>query len=250
MKKVEAMKLATGLALTNPNLNLDYLKDKFKKNYLKDAEKHWEDSYTLRSHSLATLLGYSSEEDFELEGQRDAQYLCSFVASNSIVLDLGCGVGRVTSYLAPYCREIHGVDVSSIALKFAQERCQSYPNIFFHKGNGFDLSCFDDQYFDFVCALNIFMHLDVEPAICYLREIHRVLKQNGRFVFDIPNFLHEVNLKALFSTAPKPWDWPSSARTRYWTPQMAEIIVTRLAFRIEKLVADEEVTVVASKERT
>lgn len=247
MKKVEAMKLATKLALTKPGLNLEHTKQGFKKNYLKRVEELWEDSYTLYSRSLATVLGYSSEEDFELEGQRDAQYLRSSIAPNSIVLDLGCGVGRVISYLAPHCREIHGTDVSSTALKFAEERCKSHPNVFFYKGNGLDLSGFSSEHFDFVYALNVFMQLDVELVICYLREIRRVLKQNGCLVFNVPNLLDEVNLKVLFSSAPKPGDWPSAVRTRYWTPQIAEVIVTRFAYRIKKLVADEEVRIVASK---
>jgi len=140
------MKCAREFITADPGVDLEYMRHKFREGHLKHAEKLWEDSYTLysrsSSRSLATLLGFFSREDFELHGDRDAQYLCSFVAPSSIALDLGCGVGRVISYLAPHCQEIHGTDVSSTALRFAQERCQSHRNVFSHKGNGLDLSCF------------------------------------------------------------------------------------------------------------
>ncbi len=35
----------------------------------------------------------------------------------SIVLYVGCGMGRAMKFATPYCKEIHGVDTSTLALR-------------------------------------------------------------------------------------------------------------------------------------
>ena len=140
----------------------------------------------------AVLRGVKNEEEFWLSGKEVAERLKEFINENSIVLDVGCGMGRAEKWLASYCKEIHGVDVSGRMISFARKNIKA-ENAFFHRNNGRDLSIFPDNKFDFVFSLLTLQHLEKEDA--YIKEIYRVLKPGGRAYLQFPNFLSDEVFK-------------------------------------------------------
>ncbi|KAI1865328.1 uncharacterized protein JN550_008376 [Neoarthrinium moseri] len=101
------------------------------------------------------------------------------VKSGMLVLDVGCGPGNLTSYLADLVGDngkVVGIDPSKeridIALKLAT------PNLSFHVGVAEDLSSFKSESFDIV-FINSTLHW-VQDQPLALREAARVLKPGGR----------------------------------------------------------------------
>lgn len=93
------------------------------------------------------------------------------------VLDLACGSGRLLAYAT------YGLDASTEMLRLAKEK---FPEkVFLHaEANAIPL---DASYVDTVISFHFFMHLD-RPAIeKIVTEVHRVVKDGGRFIFDIPS---------------------------------------------------------------
>ena len=85
----------------------------------------------------------------------DAWELCS---SESRVLDLGCGTGRMLEALAPRVREIVGVDVSGAMVQTASSRVQHVSNASALRISGRDLSELTGP-FDLVFAIDSFPYL-------------------------------------------------------------------------------------------
>ena len=56
------------------------------------------------------------------------------------VLEIGCGVGRMTRPLANVFGEVHGVDVSGEMITRAKELLSDLPNVHFHHNSGVDLN--------------------------------------------------------------------------------------------------------------
>jgi ubiquinone/menaquinone biosynthesis C-methylase UbiE len=96
-------------------------------------------------------------------------------------LDLGCGTGGSFSLLRNFGTVI-GLDVSPLALKFAKEKGMKHLVL----GSAENLP-FADNCLDLVAALDVLEHLDDDCQA--LREIWRVLKPNGAFVFTVPAFM-------------------------------------------------------------
>ncbi|KAI1848737.1 hypothetical protein JX266_005596 [Neoarthrinium moseri] len=101
------------------------------------------------------------------------------VKPGMLVLDVGCGPGNLTSYLADLVGDngkVVGIDPSKeridIALKLAT------PNLLFHVGVAEDLSSFKSESFDIV-FINSTLHW-VQDQPLALREAARVLKPGGR----------------------------------------------------------------------
>ncbi len=103
----------------------------------------------------------------------------SHVAAQSSVLDLGCGRGGVVELLWREVRLAAGLDPDSPSLN--EHRAHGMPVI---RGVGERLP-FVDESFDLVVSLWVLEHLQ-EPVDTF-REVRRVLRPGGHFVFLTPN---------------------------------------------------------------
>ena len=102
------------------------------------------------------------------------------------VLEIGCGVGRMTRWFAENFGEVHGIDVAPEMIDQARVRLAAYPNVTLHTGSGFDLRPLPDAHFDLVFSLLVFQHVPSAAVIRnYIREAARVLKPLGAFKFQV-----------------------------------------------------------------
>jgi SAM-dependent methyltransferase len=105
--------------------------------------------------------------------------------AGSRVLEIGCGAGRLTGYLADLAAETHGIDISPLMV----EHCRSaYPRATFAVGDLRDLSGFADGSYDLVvCAYNVLDVLDDAERGVALDEFHRMLAPGGRLLLSSHN---------------------------------------------------------------
>jgi ubiquinone/menaquinone biosynthesis C-methylase UbiE len=102
------------------------------------------------------------------------------------MLEIGCGVGRMTKYFAGRFRHVTGVDVSSEMIRQARENLAGLANVRLDVGNGSDLSIYDDASFDFVFSYIVFQHIpDPNVTLGYIGEAGRVLRPSGSFYFQV-----------------------------------------------------------------
>jgi len=96
------------------------------------------------------------------------------------VLELGCGAGRLTGYLAELFDDVHGIDVNSAML----EHCaRAYPKVHTALGDMTDLSAYADASFQTViAAFNVVDVLTDESRRALLDEVHRILAPDGLFL--------------------------------------------------------------------
>ncbi len=111
--------------------------------------------------------------------------LWNIISQERVVLDIGCGIGRITSELAPRVREVYGTDVSSKMIDVALRRCAPLANVVLTKGSGRDLSQYADESMDVAIAVDTFPYLNQsgeELVVAYFREVRRVLRPDGDLV--------------------------------------------------------------------
>lgn len=107
------------------------------------------------------------------------------IAADRVVLDIGCGIGRLTVAIAPKVREVYGTDISARMIAAAERRCASLSNVNLQKGNGRDLSGYDRAMFDTAIAVDTFPYLNQSGELLvatYFAEVSRVLRPGGDFV--------------------------------------------------------------------
>jgi ubiquinone/menaquinone biosynthesis C-methylase UbiE len=135
------------------------------------------------------VIGSEEEKDFIATGKQTYRWLQETVGvrPQDVVLEVGCGIGRVGREVAPDCRQWIGCDVSANMIKFAQERLADLPNVKLIEMAGCDLAPIEDQSIDLVYCTVVFMHLEEWDRYSYVVEGFRVLRPGGRLFIDNVN---------------------------------------------------------------
>lgn len=126
------------------------------------------------------------EKDYWNKNAKDPdvenKYICDFDDEERLsvigdlkgkILEIGCGTGRL---MKP---GYYGIDISSNMLELAKER---NPKGIFALSNGRTIP-FQSNFFDAVYSMLVFQHIPFKGFISYATETSRVLKKNGKFIF-------------------------------------------------------------------
>jgi 2-polyprenyl-6-hydroxyphenyl methylase / 3-demethylubiquinone-9 3-methyltransferase len=95
------------------------------------------------------------------------------------ILDVGCGGGFLSNFLAQAGHEVTGIDLSEESLAVASQY-DSTQNVNYLKQDARKLEL-PDASFDVVCAMDFLEHVDSPTEV--IRECARILKPNGVFFF-------------------------------------------------------------------
>jgi len=152
-----------------------------------EKEKQWQSYYTSyfdkASQRGVNPLEILNEEWFD--GKKTAEKcVLPYVSKDSVVLEIACGIGRVSKFVAPECKYLFCADIIEEALEEAKNNLKQYSNISFEKINGYDLAGFNENYFDCVYSFTAFFHFDFELVVKYFSEIKRVLKPGGLAIIE------------------------------------------------------------------
>lgn len=243
MDRSRAMGLAGRLAFKEEKGLDKRIHAALKRRYFEELSSSWDLWYELYYHNDPPGM---TREQYEDITRKEAGRLIEWLPRRAVFLDLGCGEGRILKLAAPRCAQAHGADISRMALAHGRRNCRGRKNVRFHRVKGWELD-FPARKFDVVYCHLMLSHLDVEPVVSCVREVARVLKPGGRFLFDLPHLLDEAHLSYLLK--PELTNWPGSNRPRFWTAEMVQALLPRCGFRVEEIRPGRFIEVRAVKDR-
>lgn len=107
------------------------------------------------------------------------------------ILDVGCGEGFGSYFLAKLGAKVIGIDSHKGIVKFAKEKYETKNvNVSYTSGNASDLVCFGDKKIDAICALDLIEHLSFPKK--FFQQLKIVLPPNGFIVLSTPNHLRHL----------------------------------------------------------
>ena len=136
--------------------------------------------------------GHPDLERFWADGEQDLDKLLGalgvVVQPQDEVLEIGCGVGRLTRVLAARGASVRALDVSQRMLDKAAELNPEVSNVDWILGDGSSLGRVATSSVDVCVSHVVFQHIP-DPAITlsYVREIGRVLRPGGWAAFQMSN---------------------------------------------------------------
>jgi ubiquinone/menaquinone biosynthesis C-methylase UbiE len=129
------------------------------------------------------------------------------LADGMVVVDIGCGIGRMAVAMSKRLRKIRyvGFDVVNYGILWCRKRFSTLPDYRFLRANIFNTfynprgseaaSSYrfpaSDSTTDFVCATSVFTHMPASEVTHYLRETSRCLKRGAKAYFTVFILDHE-----------------------------------------------------------
>jgi ubiquinone/menaquinone biosynthesis C-methylase UbiE len=119
--------------------------------------------------------------------------------AHSTVLELGCGIGMMTSLLKRTVNQgkIHAIDISAASIEYGKAKVGG-ANITFSTQ---DITTFETQLNtpDFITLIDVLEHIPLELHAALFSRISRVMGINSHFVINLPNpdyIAHDIALEA------------------------------------------------------
>jgi SAM-dependent methyltransferase len=108
--------------------------------------------------------------------------------SRDVVLEIGCGIGRITRALAARSRAVVALDVSDEMLARARSLNPSLSNVHWMRGDGRTLAGVEDASVDTCLSIVTLQHMP-HPSITlgYVRELGRVMRPGGWAALQVSN---------------------------------------------------------------
>lgn len=105
------------------------------------------------------------------------------ISKESIVLEIGCGEGIIMRVLSDYVKEIHGVDISDVAIERAKKWLSDKKNFFLYINDNIDF--FLNKQFDLIFEATVFQHMLKDHVVEYIGQCFNRLKDDGHVMFQI-----------------------------------------------------------------
>jgi SAM-dependent methyltransferase len=124
----------------------------------------------------------------EVDLERFMGALMEQIEPSDHVVEIGCGVGRLTRVLSRDAATVRALDISERMLERAQHHNGGLANVQWIHGDGSTLAGIAGDSADVVVSHVVFQHI-ADPAVTleYIREIGRVLRPGGWAGFQISN---------------------------------------------------------------
>lgn len=215
----------------------------------------WNRQASSAQAAISAVDGSQSEEVVQHTGRWSAAQVCAAldIGKNHLVLELGCGVGRIGRELAPRCRHWTGVDISENMIEHAQDRLVTCDNVSFHRLDRNSLDMLEDESIDKAYSIAVFCHMDKEDLYLYMQELNRVVRPGGTIFVETWNLSHPVGWRR-WAYEPLVWSRADHsqrkdvARNQFCTAEEFELYVTHAGFEIlANFNASQSVQIVAGK---
>jgi SAM-dependent methyltransferase len=146
-------------------------------------------------------VGWADESSYVQKANRiDAILAAQRLPSPCRFLELGCGNGNLTLYMAQKGHEAYGVDIVPEAIAWAREQAEKRQlRADFSVGSVVTLSAFGDRFFDFVFDANCLIMVIGKERAASVASVWRVLKPGGIFYAESHLLNQAITQRMVFS---------------------------------------------------
>jgi len=151
-----------------------------------DYSATWDALSPTAESAARAVSGFSSEEDLRASGEDVALRIAhsASLQPSEDVLEIACGIGRIGWAMAPRCRTWTGCDISANMISHARRRLAEFQNIRLVHLLRCNLEQIEEASVDLVYCTNALIHMDQKERFQYVRDAHRILRNQGRLYID------------------------------------------------------------------
>ena len=150
------------------------------------------------------VLGKKGIEQLEMEHLHRYNIISDLV-KDKVVLDIACGTGYGSEILSQNAKYVYGVDISKETIDYCNENYKR-DNLSYMEGSISEIPI-ENNSIDAIVSFETIEHVTEELQEQFLREIPRVLKEDGILIIstpdkkiysDIPKYTNEFHIKEFY----------------------------------------------------
>ncbi len=146
-------------------------------------------------------VAYFKTKDLKgkVQFQKEIDYICSNLADNAKILDVGCAIGDYPKYLTEKCEnnfDVIGIDSSKNMIEEAKKNA---PKAKFEVMDIRRLE-FPEKTFDAIICFAVLIHLNDEECTKVLDKFDEIIKNNGLLVINVMEWIKDE--KEVFEDEP------------------------------------------------
>lgn len=136
------------------------------------------DKYTERQQ----IMWHNERHYFLLEKLKEIG-----LKSDSVILEIGCGIGTMTNLIAPYVKKgkIIASDISAKSIELAIVNNKRFKNIEFITANSIDFT-FPTLSYDFIVLFDVLEHIQNEFRDEFIKNIASVMQEKTKLLINVP----------------------------------------------------------------
>jgi len=148
------------------------------------------------------ILPGRTPKEFESEGALQALEFSNLIHENSIVIDYGCGIGRVTRYLKLWCYKAIGLDLCDTYIEKARLRNIGISDLEFYTLREFE---HETKVANFIVCIMVMQHNSAKNRKLIIDHIYKLLNTSGTALISFPKesskiyketpFVHKFSFK-------------------------------------------------------
>ena len=134
------------------------------------------------------------KEDGELTAKEILEWTAKYLQGELKILEWGCGVARIVRHiplLSNYKATVFGTDINKEMIEWDESNIS---NVGFSTIDYVPPTHFADEQFNLIFALSVFTHIEIGVQVSWIKEIHRMISDEGIFLFTTHGKNFEINL--------------------------------------------------------
>ena len=130
-----------------------------------------------------------TNDDFDNRTESDVKLILENLQpqKNDVVIDFGCGIGRLAKHVAPHCGTLVGIDISEATLSYAMRYCAGINNINLKPMMADNIIELGNECIDKIYSIIVLQHISKPKIYNLLCDFNRVLKVGGKVFLQFPN---------------------------------------------------------------
>jgi len=207
-----------------------------------DAEEmFWKSIYHESDAKRKIVWGATDDTMFNKNTEKEGDFIKKHldITNEDVVLDYGCGLGRLMKHIAPSTKAMVGLDVSNSIVAMSKKYLDGVTNVQTIHCSGLGESPVGPNTIDKIYSYIVLQHVNKYKVLHILRNIKATMTPGGKALFQFPDLMKTPDsiIRGYATTHVQNAD--NNCSLHFWTREEAEKLFEIAGWKIVDIIDDE-----------
>jgi len=207
-----------------------------------DAEElFWKNISTVEDARSKIIWGAHTLEDFNKSTDKEVEFIKNILelTRDDVVLDYGCGIGRLMKALSPYVKHVVGLDVSNAMIVHSKKYLENNKNVTAMYCSTLAESPVALRSVNNIYSFIVLQHINKYKVLHILKNLKNYLAPGGLGLFQLPDLLKDKGAYKEYADM-YVHNQDNNCSLHFWTKDEAKYIFELAGWKVVDIIDDEK----------